>query len=313
MALSRCLAALFVVAAALAAHAAAALAPLPFTRPLRVVPSAPVTGNDVLLLQNLLARVPSLPPASVPPRTGAFGAVTAEALAFFQRAQGLSSSPLGELDNATAWRALDVLSDDGYQGLNATAASLGPYLYAVRVPVVANRSVELNATLYDAHGTELRSFRCRAHGVNYPGTQVALNQFAGNGVTPTGLAEFDLNSPEDDPKSFGPYPVNRFVRGLRGNMAVSNDAGNVTLVSDLRDGLLMHTGEWAGWNPSMPMPNSHGCVHCHPDDIREVWQILTTRLGVQVRNNTNGKLPYPYRPQGLVSVERADLLPRQAW
>lgn len=27
---------------------------------------------------------------------------------------------------------------------------------------------------------------------------------------------FDLNSPEDDPKSFGPYPVNRAVQGLRG-------------------------------------------------------------------------------------------------
>jgi hypothetical protein len=56
----------------------------------------------------------------------------------------------------------------------------------------------------------------------------------------------------------------------------------------------------------MPMPNSDGCVHGHPNDIYMVWQILTLDLGVQVRNNTDGKLPYPYVPQGLVSVELQD-------
>ena len=30
-----------------------------------------------------------------------------------------------------------------------------------------------------------------------------------------GLTEFDLNSPEDEPKLFGPYPVNRAVQGLK--------------------------------------------------------------------------------------------------
>ena len=85
---------------------------------------------------------------------------------------------------------------------------------------------------------------------------------------------------------------------------------------------------------------SHGCIHGHPKDIqcvllawlcaiwltllgcRSVWQILIG-LGVQVRPNTasetrasvvadfccdaqDGKLPYPYVPQGLLSVEQVD-------
>ena len=48
---------------------------------------------------------------------------------------------------------------------------------------------------------------------------------------------------------------------------------------------------------------SDGCIHGHPSDIKAVWQILTTKLGVEVRPNTNGHLPYPYKPQGLVAVE----------
>lgn len=27
----------------------------------------------------------------------------------------------------------------------------------------------------------------------------------------------DLNSPEDDPTLYGPYPINRVVRGIAGN------------------------------------------------------------------------------------------------
>jgi hypothetical protein len=42
-----------------------------------------------------------------------------------------------------------------------------------------------------------------------------------------------------DPVSFGPYPVNRFVQGLEGNMKV--------VISDIRDGILQHTGEWPNW------------------------------------------------------------------
>ena len=54
--------------------------------------------------------------------------------------------------------------------------------------------------------------------------------------------------------------------------------------------------EWPGWNSSMPMPNSNGCIHAAPNDIEYVWKVLVA-IGVQVRNNTDGKLPYPYKPQ----------------
>ena len=79
----------------------------------------------------------------------------------------------------------------------------------------------------------------------------------------------------------------------------------------------MHTGEWDNWNTSMPMPNSHGCVHGHPgilplklqvilvEDIKLVWKILVS-LGVEIRPNTDGKLPYPYQPQGILSIEQLD-------
>jgi hypothetical protein len=53
------------------------------------------------------------------------------------------------------------------------------------------------------------------------------------------------------------------------------------------------------------MPNSEGCIHSWPQNIYNVWQLLLS-LGVQVRNNTNGALPYPYKPQGLLSVELVD-------
>ncbi len=115
-----------------------------------------------------------------------------------------------------------------------------------------------------------------------------MNMFSGDGNTPTGLMEFDLNSPEDDPKSFGPYPVNRAVQGLRGNARA--------LVPDVRNGILLHTGEWPGWQPPQLMPNSAGCLHAWPDSINTIWQKLVA-LGVKVRPNTDGKLPYPYKCQ----------------
>ena len=49
------------------------------------------------------------------------------------------------------------------------------------------------------------------------------------------------------------------------------------------------------------MPNSAGCVHAYPESVEHLWRILVG-LGVQVRPNTNGQLPYPYRPQGLAAV-----------
>jgi len=47
-------------------------------------------------------------------------------------------------------------------------------------------------------------------------------------------------------------------------------------------------------------------VHAYPESIYTVWQILTNDLGVAVRPNTDGQLPYPYKPQGLLSIECVD-------
>lgn len=140
------------------------------------------------------------------------------------------------------------------------------------------------------------------------------------------------------PVSYGPFPVNRAVQGILGNAALlesvydfhtispSVSLSNSLLLHSIRDGILMHTGLWPDWDPSMPMPNSHGCIHGHvwspssviivqfflfwpsslqPDDINKVWQILVG-IGVQIRPNTFGALPYPYKPQGLLSVEQID-------
>ena len=96
---------------------------------------------------------------------------------------------------------------------------------------------------------------------------------------------------------YGPYPVNRFVKGLTGNAAF--------LVPHQRDGLLLHTGEWANhssWRLGQPMPNSAGCVHSTLPAIHQIWQLLVGTCGVAVRQNTNGALPYPYKPQGVIAV-----------
>jgi len=112
-------------------------------------------------------------------------------------------------------------------------------------------------------------------------------------MTPTGLTAVDPNSPEDEPEAFGPYPVTRFVEGLAGNARF--------LVPQQRNGLLVHTGKWAGWSEGQPMPNSDGCVHSWPQCVQSIAETLG-RLGVGIRPNTDGALPYPYRPQGLASV-----------
>ena len=83
-------------------------------------------------------------------------------------------------------------------------------------------SITSSATLYDAYNNIVMTFPVRAHGridETYAGDygDVGLNQFTTNGNTVTGLVELDLNSPEPDPVSYGPWPVNRIVRGLEGN------------------------------------------------------------------------------------------------
>jgi hypothetical protein len=267
------------------------------------------TGMDVYILQNLLS---SNGGASSLPATGNYGNETSAAVLAFQKAHsGLPAT--GSLDAATAAAVLELLSWDRYVDDGASPASLG-YAYKVHIQVHANRSVEPTAHLIAGNGTTLFSFVTRLHGADgYPpgpwptwnSTGPGLNQFSDSGATPTGLCELDLNTPEDNSTEFGPYPINRAVTGIKGNWRwiATNDARTM-----VRDGILLHTGMWniTGWAPPEPMPNSLGCIHAWPQSIYTVWQILTKELGVTARPNTDGQLPYPYKPQGLLSVEQVD-------
>jgi hypothetical protein len=137
----------------------------------------------------------------------------------FQSAHDLKAT--GVMDDETASLLLSLHSADGVKDSGFTAASMG-YLYKVFIPVYTNRSIESSATLYDAYNNILMTFPARTHGhidTTYTGDygDVGLNQFTSNGNTITGLVEIDLNSPEPDPSLYGPWPVNRIVRGLEGN------------------------------------------------------------------------------------------------
>jgi len=200
----------------------------------------------------------------------------------------------GIFGDETASLLLKLHLSDGYHDDGKIPEG---YKYKVHIPVFKNRSIEIMATLYDSKMNAMHTFKVRTHGQNDITTGKDLSELCTDGNTPTGLSTFDLNSPESDPVSFGPYPINRAVQGIKGNAFI--------VISNIRDGILMHTGEWSNWNPSMPMPNSHGCVHGHPQDIKQVWKMLVS-IGVEVRNNTNGKLPYPYKPQGILSIEQVD-------
>eukprot|EP00039_Didymoeca_costata_P020191 m.340405 g.340405 ORF g.340405 m.340405 type:complete len:294 (-) comp19276_c0_seq1:257-1138(-) len=269
--------------------------PLPFTRNLKLV-SPPMEGNDVLICQAFLNRVSS---SAMLKLDGVFGEDTAKAVC---EVRGLSkaTADCGVVDAALAERLIEEGTPDGYKDDGSTAKDHG-LLYKVHVPVHRNRSYETNATLYNADGDVLLTFRVRAHG------HVGRNQFSSDGNTPTGLYYLDFNSPEPDPISYGPYPINRAVAGIHLNNTphITNAA---LLVPGIRHGILMHTGEWNitfGWKPPMPMPNSEGCIHSWPQYIHDIAEILPT-LGVKMRPNSGGKQPYPYTPQGLLSVELID-------
>lgn len=272
--------------------------PLPFTRVLQL--SNPLmTGDDVFMMQKMLARAVSNVPAS-----RNYDDATAAAVAAFKAEYALSPAD-NVFDAGAAALLLTNFSADGYVDDGVPPVQKG-FLYKVLVPVHRNRSIETTATLIAGNGSAIYSFTVRAHGIDAPPAPAwpyfnsccdGLNQFSSDGMTPTGLILFDLNSPEDNSTEFGPYPVNRAVQGIEGNAE--------WLIPSIRDGILMHTGDWADyspWRPGMPMPNSLGCLHAYPDSIYSVWQLLTRELGVQVRPNTNGQLPYPYQPQGLLSI-----------
>jgi len=259
-------------------------------------------GNDVLIAQTLLMRDQAVSSIAA---DGYYGNDSSNATASFQKAHGLKSN--GIFDAITAQLLLDLHSDDGYTDNGFTAASKG-YKYKLYLPVYNNRSVETYATLYDANNNILLKFKTRAHGHRNDGSEgpwpdfgngdIGLNQFTSGGNTITGLYEVDLNSPEPDPTLYGPYPVNRLVRGLEGNALL--------LTPYIRDGLLFHTGNWSTasnpWDISEDMPNSSGCVHGHPDDIKRVSDELV-KIGVVINPNPFSGKNYPYKPQGLAVVE----------
>jgi len=259
--------------------------PCPFTRELSLQTPL-LSGSDVYVLQNLLLRT-----VVTLPLTSQYDEHTEQAVTIFQKKNNLN--PTGIVDENTAVEILNVALDDNYK--DDGKIPLG-YKYKVFVPVYRNRSIETAATLYAANGSVLHTFQVRAKGQNnVDGTP--MNQLCDDGSTPTGLMTFDLNSPEDDPVDYGPYPINRAVQGVLGNAAI--------VISNIRDGILLHTGEWPDWHPAMPMPDSHGCIHAHPTDVQFIWTILVS-IGVEVHNNTSGKLPYPYVPQGVLSVQQLD-------
>jgi len=260
--------------------------PCPFSRELKQE-DPPLQGNDVTILQHLLIRSPYVKGLQ---STGKFDAATATAVSDFQTGNQLQVD--GIVGQETAQKLLDLHMSDGYKD---DGKILPGFKYKVHIPVSRNRSVETTAYLYDSNMSLIYQFHVRLHG------QRDWNEFCHDGNTPTGLSLFDLNSPEDDPKDFGPYPVNRVVAGLKGNAAILLQNSAATI----RSGILLHTGQWDGWQPPQPMPNSDGCIHTWPDMCKQLWQTLVS-FGIQVRKNSGGELPYPYLSQGLISIEQVD-------
>jgi len=285
----------------------------PFSRSLFLT-SPPMQGSDVYILQRIIPRaLDVLPVPPQVPTSGTFDNATALAVAAFQRLY--FHPPTGNLDPTTAKVLLQECSDDGYKEDYAPARAYGAqYRYKVVVPVYRNRSIETTGSLFDKNGTLLLNFTAHAHGhdpnssnpwPDYDSYGDGLSLFASDGNTPTGLMEFDLNTPEDDPKLYGPYPINRVVSGLRG-IAEIVLAQSPASTHFIRSGILLHTGEWPGWVAPMRMPNSAGCIHSWPQSIDAIQQILQNRLGVVAHQNTNGAVAYPYTPQGLLSVYQVD-------
>lgn len=270
---------------------------MPFKETLKLT-EPPMEGREVMILQNLLQRAKCIELVA----TGIFDEGTKKALNCYQKQQGLEPSD-GALDPTTAISIVENLIEDGYRDDGVIPEGMKFKLY---IPVHKDRTIESEATLYDGKGNVLLRFLARTRGST--GTQgQRVNQLTTNGDTPTGLTTMDLNSPEPKElvKSFGPYPVLRFVEGLKGNSAMKVHNKSESFLSNYRSGILVHTGIWDDWIPGQPMPSSNGCVHVYPEIQKELIDILLS-LGVVENENPFGKLPYPYKIQGIVSVEQID-------
>ena len=110
---------------------------------------------------------------------------------------------------------------------------------------------------------------------------------------------------EPNASLYGPYPVHRVVQGVPLNGINGYKTTNAELLlPSIRDGVLMHTGEWPNWNDDSQMPNSAGCIHIHPDDLDIVNQIVMASLGVVANPNPFSGRNYPYKPQCIISIEQ---------
>jgi len=284
--------------------------PYPFTRVLEYNSNNPMNGTDVYIAQHLLNRWALKPNLNV---TRVYDAATAKAVEAYKAYRNLDASN-SRLTKEAAKALLEEFTHDRFVYDGKSAAQYGKELgldlkYLIYIPVYNNRSVETYAELRDKDNRFLMKFVARTHGHTVPGEEewpafdntVGLSQFVGNGNTPTGVALMDFNTrePESVEHLYGPYEVNRFVRGIEGNAKI--------ILPHVRNGILLHTGGWskAGWQPPKPMPNSSGCVHSWPEDVKKIAEILKS-LGVKANENPFGKLPYPYTPQGIVVVENVD-------
>ena len=283
--------------------------PSPFNSPL-----SPTTGthSEITILQFLLGRYDPHLCSSKQMADGEYDAATEACVRSFQQHVSLNTSGVFGRQEAEAMFA-GPWSEDGYTDDGRTAASQG-YFYKILIPVHRNRSIETTATILDKDNNVLFQFVAREKGhivdgcgrtiperwPNFNNTGDGLNTYSSGGATPTGLIEIDPNTKEGNESEFGPYPITRFVRGLKGNAQF--------LMPLHRNGILLHTGEWSNfsnWLPPMKMPNSAGCVHTWPKNVAAIWDAVV-KLGLDVRNNTDGALPYPYKPQGLASVFLVD-------
>ncbi|EGD73051.1 hypothetical protein PTSG_04764 [Salpingoeca rosetta] len=214
-------------------HVAASDYPPPFSRSLKKGDS----GNDVGIYQFLVFRALNL----TFPINNKFDTATVDATRTLQRNNKLEVT--GEMNLGTAKFVMNKLTRDHYVDDGKTAESQG-YKYKVVIDVHRNRSIESIGKLYAGNGTLLFTFPARLHGwdacdcekpwPDFNNSDDGLTSFASDGNTPTGLMEFDLNSPEPVPRLYGPYPVNRAVMGLKGNAKF--------LIPNVRNGILMHTG-----------------------------------------------------------------------
>eukprot|EP01084_Bolivina_argentea_P050184 92272_1 len=286
--------------------------PLPFTRELKIT-NPVMKGNDVLIATTLMSRCPAWPSNVVP----SLEYTTAISLAVKQFQIDSQLSLNGVFDANTANITLSNYSCDKYVDYGVIKAKDYNVLYKIFIPVYSDsqRNVETMGQLFDADNNLLLEFKTRTHGQSNPPTSVwpnynnsaGLNEFTSNGNTPTGLSYIDLNSPE--PKNmenlYGPYPVHRVISGIE----YKNITSNMVLLlqpdnTNIRSGILLHTGEWPGWSDGDQMPNSDGCIHVYPDDLDKINNILINQLGVVVRNNTFSSKNYPYSPQGIISVQQ---------